>query len=254
MWGGFSQNGFQIVLTPKNQAMKCPMCIVNNVTVRYNEIRHSGAGLTIASAPSDAGGLAQGVENISVHDDLFDDVSSTKFAGGSGVLGLSANPDMLWRDVTINHITSASQNQIFLVTGSINRSPMTNVALTNSILVIGKYQLAGTGAGAQQNCAYYLAVPLNIFNACWHGYTVSDNIIVGGTNTWPPNQSFPTLSQVGFVNYNNGNGGDYRLCAGVDDPASTCKGVSPYLTSPTTDGKPVGADLDGLTQMLLDVD
>jgi hypothetical protein len=254
VWGGFSQNGFQIVLTPKNQAMKCPICIVGDVTVRYNEIRHSGAGLTIASAPSDAGGFAQGVENISVHDDLFDDVSSTKFAGGSGVLGLSADPHMFWRDVTINHITSASQNRIFLVTGSINLSPMTNVALTNSILVIGKYQLAGTGAGAQHNCAYDLAVPVNIFNACWGNYLVSDNIIVGGGNTWPSVQSFPTLSQVGFVNYNEGNGGNYQLCEGADDPASTCRAASPYLTSATTDGKPVGADLNGLIQMLEDVD
>jgi hypothetical protein len=254
VWGGFSQVGFQIVLTPKNQAMKCSICTVADVTVRYNEIRHSGAGLTISSALSDAGGTAQGVENISIHDDLFDDVSAAEFAGAGGVLGLSANPEMFWRDITINHLTSTSQNQILLVTGSINPSSMTNVALTNSILVVGKYQISGTGAGAKQNCAYQLGVPLKVFEACWANYTVSDNIIVGGSNTWPPDQSFPTLSQIGFVNYNGGNGGDYQLCEGVDDPASTCKGASPYVTSATTDGRPVGADLEALNQALAGVD
>jgi len=253
VWGGFSQVGFQIVLTPKNQAMKCSICVVSDVTVRYNEVRHSGAGLAISSALSDAGGAAQGVENISVHDDLFDDVSAAKYKGAGGVLGLSANPQMFWRDVTLNHLTSASENQILLVTGSINPTPMTNVSLTNSILVVGKYQIAGTGAGAKQNCAYYLGVPRKFFDACWINYVVSDNIIVGGSNTWPPDQSLPTLSQVGFVNYNDGNGGDYQLCAGVDIPASTCPVASPYLTSATTDGRAVGADLVGLGQALAGV-
>jgi len=254
VWGGFSQYGFQIVLTPKNQAMKCPSCIVADVTVRYNEIRHSGAGLTIASSLSDAGGTAQGVENISVHDDLLDDISAAEYAGAGGVFGLSANPGMFWQDVTINHVTSASQNQILLVTGSMNPSPMTNVVLTNSILVVGEYQIVSTGAGAGANCDYQLAVPLKIFDACWANYTVSDNLIVDGSNAWPPDQSLPTLSQVGFVNYNGGNGGNYQLCAGADDPASSCRGASPYLFSPTTDGMPVGANLGALSQALAGVD
>jgi hypothetical protein len=123
----------------------------------------------------------------------------------------------------------------------------------NSILVVGQYQISSTGAGKQQNCDYQLAIPAKVFDHCWVNSTVSDNIIVNGSNLWPPNQSLTTLSQIGFVNYNQGNGGDYQLCAGVDNPASTCQGASPYLTSPTTDGKPVGADLVGLNQMLTGV-
>jgi hypothetical protein len=257
VWGGFTQNGYQIVLTPKSQAAKggsvCPMCIVADVTVRYNQLNHSGAGIAVSAGLSSLGGAAQGLENISIHDDLLDDVSATEYAGANGVLGLSANPQMEWHDVTINHVTSASQNPILLVTGSINPSPMTNVTLTNSILVVGKYQIVSTGAGIS-NCDYRIAIPVNVFKACWGVYTVSDNIIVDGSNSWPLSQSFPTLSQIGFVNYNKGNGGDYRLCEGVDNPASTCTSASPYWTSPTTDGKPVGADIEGLNQMLAGVE
>jgi hypothetical protein len=254
VWGGFSQYGYQIVLTPKNQANKCSICVVADVTVRYNEMRHSGAGLTVSSAVSDAGGMAKGVEDISIHDDLLDDVSATQYAGAGGVLGLSANPGMFWHDISINHITSTSQNQILMVTGSVNPSPMTNVDLTNNILVVGKYQITSTGAGTNKNCDYQLAVPLNIFNSCWNNYAVSDNVIVGGSNTWPPEQSFPTISEIGFANYNNGNGGNYQLCEGVNNPASTCKAASSYLTAPTTDGKPVGADIAGLNLALAGVD
>ena len=254
VWGGFSQYGYQIVLTPKDQANKCPMCVVADVTIRYNEIRHSGAGLTVSAGLSDAGGAAQGVEHISIHDDLLDDISAAKYGGAGGVLGLSANPQMFWHDVSINHLTSASQNQILMIIGSVNRSPMTNVDLTNSILVIGKYQIVSTGAGRTQNCNYRLAVPYTIFNDCWHNYMVSDNVIVGGSNSWPPNQSFPTLSEIGFVSYNEGNGGNYQLCEDVNVPASTCQAASPYLTSPTTDGRPVGADIEGLNLALTGVE
>jgi len=254
VWGGFSQYGYQIVLTPKDQVNKCPICVVADVTVRYNEIRHSGAGLTVSSGLSDLGGAAQGAENISIHDDLLDDISAAKYAGAGGVLGLSANPQMFWHDISINHLTSTSQNQILMVTGSVNPSPMTNVDLTNSILVVGKYQIVSTGAGTNKNCDYRLAVPYTIFNNCWNTYTVSDNVIVGGSNSWPPNQSLPTLSEIGFVSYNGGNGGNYQLCEGVNNPASACTAASPYLTTPTTDGRRVGADIEGLNLALTGVD
>ena len=34
-WGGFSQVGFSIVLTPKNPNNQCPLCRVTDVTIRY---------------------------------------------------------------------------------------------------------------------------------------------------------------------------------------------------------------------------
>jgi hypothetical protein len=44
-WGGFSQVGFAILLTPKNQAGSnnsnlCPICQVTDVTIRYTSISH----------------------------------------------------------------------------------------------------------------------------------------------------------------------------------------------------------------------
>ena len=49
-WGGFSQAGFAILLTPKNQAGAkgvhlCPVCQVTDVTVRNTTISHVGGGL-----------------------------------------------------------------------------------------------------------------------------------------------------------------------------------------------------------------
>jgi len=55
--------------------------------------------------------------------------------------------------------------------------------------------------------------------------------VVGAIGTWPPGTYAPaTASGVSFVNYNNGNGGNYQL-----------QSSSPYKNA-GTDGKDLGAD------------
>jgi hypothetical protein len=251
VWGGFSQNGFQIVLTPKNQNNKCPLCIVANVTIRFNQTSHSGAGLTVSAGRSDAGGSAQGLENISIHDVVLDDVNAVQFFGAGGILGLSAYPSMFWRNVTINHITTTSATWMLLVVGSVKPSPMTNLVLTNNILTVGKYQITGTGAGGNDDCAYRMAMPAKIFEACFATYKFAGNVIAGGSGMWPAGHSFTTIPQIRFVNYYDGN---YQLCEGANNPASSCTGVSPYLSGTTTDGLPAGANIEALSQTIAGVE
>src|SRR5207245_9805099 len=62
-WGGFSQAGYGIVLTPKNRGgpnypYQCPICQVTDVTIRYSTISHVAGGLLIANLLSDNGGSA----------------------------------------------------------------------------------------------------------------------------------------------------------------------------------------------------
>jgi hypothetical protein len=49
-WGGFSQSGYGILLTPKNQHTQsgsdiCPLCQVTDVTIRYVHVSHGGGGI-----------------------------------------------------------------------------------------------------------------------------------------------------------------------------------------------------------------
>jgi hypothetical protein len=80
-WGGFSQAGFSILLTPKNQAQGtsniCPICQVTDITIRYNTISHVGGGFQIANAPSDLGGLPRDGQRYSIHDVIVDDIDGT---------------------------------------------------------------------------------------------------------------------------------------------------------------------------------
>jgi hypothetical protein len=60
---------------------------------------------------------------------------------------------------------------------------------------------------------------------------------------WPANNLFPaTPEDVQFVNYNNGNGGDYQLM-----------NTSPYKNA-GSDGKDLGADIVGLQAALAGVE
>ncbi len=63
-----------------------------------------------------------------------------------------------------------------------------------------------------------------------------------GNAACPPNKSrLASWADVKFVNFNNGENGDYRLCTGPGVPHPSCTGASPWATASSTGG-PLGAD------------
>ncbi|MGA3107660.1 MAG: Ig domain-containing protein, partial [Terriglobales bacterium] len=59
-WGGFSQTGYGILLTPKNQHAHdggnvCPLCQVTDITIRYVHVSHAGGGIQMATVLSGNG-------------------------------------------------------------------------------------------------------------------------------------------------------------------------------------------------------
>jgi hypothetical protein len=49
--------------------------------------------------------------------------------------------------------------------------------------------------------------------------------------------------------FNNGNGGDYRLCQGSENPVSSCTAAIPFMNA-GTDGKDIGADVNTLNGLI----
>ena len=99
----------------------------------------------------------------------------------------------------------------------------------------GTYPVWSTGGGTG-NCAYY-DKPLTTFTACFSPQPFTNNAVIASPSAfppslWPSGNFFPTTtSAVQFVNFNNGNGGNYQLMS-----------TSPYRGS-GTDGKDLGADV-----------
>src|ERR1039457_2160094 len=56
-WAGFSQSGYAVLLTPKNQHTQkgtnvCPLCQVTDVTIRYIRVSHAAGGIGMATVLS----------------------------------------------------------------------------------------------------------------------------------------------------------------------------------------------------------
>jgi len=240
-WGGFSQVGFGILLTPKNQGGQCPICQVTDVTIRYNQISHTGAGMQIGNGLTGDGDLPMDGGRYSIHDVIFDDINGSEFSGPDQFVQVSTGGGApALHDVTINHITAFPKSTSFLIGDPVSiNGPMLNFVFTNSILNAGVYPVWSTGTDGTANCAVHDS-PLTTLNACFNKYTWSSNAVVATpanypATTWPAHNFFPpTVSAVQFVNYNNGNGGDYHL-----------KSISPYKGA-GTDGKDLGADVTAI--------
>ena len=249
-WGGFSQVGFAVLLTPKNQEGRlgnlCPSCQVTDVTIRYNRISHVGAGMQIANGLSDKGAAARDGQRYSIHDVTIDDMDAKKYNGAGEFaqvsMGLGA---AVLKSVSINHVTAFPAKLLFIIGAqSSNSERMENFVFTNSIVNAGIYPVWSTGAGGATNCAARNS-PRPTFEACFNGYTFAGNVIIAAPNggNWPNGNFFPSsAAAVKFVDYRDGNGGNYRL-----------QNSSRYKRA-GTDGKDIGADIDAIDSAIAGVE
>jgi hypothetical protein len=257
VWGGFSQTGYAILLTPRNQysiktgTFLCPVCQVTDVTIRYVHISHGAGGIQMATAEDTPNGPGQpGLAGTrwSIHDVVMDDLSK-QYKGGGVIFeimnGWQTNPI---NTVTINHVTGfPDPSSHLMITGNAyTNAPMYGLVFTNNLVVTGRYPV-WDAQGGTNNCAE-TDVPVTTINNCFTTNTFSNNALVATPTAFPPskwplNNLFPaTISDAGFVNFNNGNGGNYEL-----------QSTSPYK-SKGTDGKDLGADIVGLNAALANVE
>jgi hypothetical protein len=246
-WGGFSQIGFSILLTPKNQYVissktnVCPLCKVTDVTIRNCTISHVGAGIQIADVPSDGGAPALAGEHYSIHDVIIDDISAKKYNGGGGFIefgnGWTAN---VLNSVTVNHVTAFPDPvaHILSMFNATTNPTMFGFNFTNNIVNATKFPV-WNGSGNPQSCSFF-DVPLTTMTACFTTFSFLNNVIAATPSAYPPSDwpaknFFPTDdSAIQFVNYNNASGGDYHLL-----PSSPYKNAG-------SDGKDPGADIDAV--------
>jgi hypothetical protein len=243
-WGGFSQGGFSILLSPKNQNNECPACRVADVTIRNVKIVNVGSVFQIANALSDAGGTSSGGERYSIHDVLVDDVHWKDYKGfGNFALIMSVAPPL--HDVRIEHVTAFVPH--FLISVQNTGPKMAGFTVANNLFYSGDLQFASAGGG-QQNCAFRpdLQTPSGVIKSCFDNSSFTHNMIVEGAN-WPSGNITPKNVPAAGLPEKGAAGIDrYRLCRKKDD---LCKNVSPAISA-GTDGRDVGADVDAIEKAL----
>ena len=241
-WGGFSQYGYGLLLTPKNQASGCPICQVTDITIRYNTFSHTGSGISMANVPDDNGAIATAGERYSIHDITIEDVNM-KFYNGNGTLFQVDNgwPTGPLNSVSINHITGFPDpsSKIMSLSNDTANLQMYGFTLTNSIIGQALYPI-WSASGLTTDCARS-DVPVTSLTACFTSYSYNSNAMIAvslanyPSTKWPADNYFPSgAGAVQFASFNNANGGDYTLLSG-----------SPYKNA-GSDGKDLGADIGAI--------
>jgi len=232
-WGGFSQAGFAVLLTPKNQSPNvCPLCRVTDITIRNTRISHVASCFQIGNGLSDTGGASTDGGRYSIHDVICDDVDPRRYKGFGNFAQVSQAAPPL-HDVSIDHVTGFPVN-VLLNVGSRNQEKITNFVFTNNIVGSGARQITSTGG--KTNCALgaQRLPPRDVLENCFAGLKFKNNAIIRGEG-WPKENFTPQdPAAVRFVDYRNGDGGDYRLAPN-----------SP-LRKKATDGKDLGADVEAI--------
>jgi len=247
-WGGFSQAGFSIVLSPKSQQNGCPICQVTDITIRNVKISNVGSVFQIANSPSDAGGASAGGERYSIHDVLADGVQGRDYQG-SGVFALVISEAPPLRDVRIEHVTAAVPRFILTIINPASRT-IANFTLANNLLSSDMIPEIGSAGGGPQNCAYQpdRLGPAGVFQRCFDHSTINRNMVVGGAD-WPKGNLTVRNAEAAGIGDPHRTSGWYHLC---QQKENGCKKASPAIGA-AVDGKNIGADVDAIEKVMAEV-
>jgi hypothetical protein len=250
-WGGFTQTGFSILLTPKNQSNKCPVCRVNDITVRFNRIRNVAGVLQIANALSKLGGSAADGGRYSIHDLFADDLHDKDYKGGGPFLILvSGRPPV--HDVQIDHVTAFVTSVLLSI---LNNGPkLPNFTLTNSVFSVGDRRppVASAGGGPEGCASKNQGLGAEaVLQACFDPYKFDNNLIISRRGSFPKgNIVVGSPEAAGIRDLKDSVSKDPRLCH-AKGPG--CPKVSPGAGA-ASDGRDLGADIDAVEAAIAGVE
>ena len=217
------QQGYAIVMIPRNQNRTAPWSVVRDIVVQNNVIRHVAAAFNICGydnlAPS------QQTENITIRNNMLYDVNTRWSTPNNPSPGRLAILGGGTKNLTIDHNTvdNNGSSTIFIY-----GSTIAGFELTNNLLRANTYGIFGDtkGEGLIALAAY-----------CPNAVVLRNTFAAGVAKRYPTGNDFPTLAiwQAGFVDYA---GGNYLL-----NSSSPSKGSA-------TDGKDLGVDFDELNRAL----
>jgi hypothetical protein len=232
VWGGFSQTGFSILLTPANQDNACPLCRVTDVTIRYNKIIHCASVLQFANALNKSGTSASAGERYSIHDLVVDDIDGDAYKGFGNFLTI-VSITLPIKDVLIDHVTAFPPKALITILNGADHPKLANFRVTNNVFTAGVRQIASAGGG-RNNCASVPGNhPADLWNSCFSNSTFTHNMIIDSKGAWPPDNVMVDARAAGIPDSRPVNASQYRPCSKKSKAA--CKNLSR-----------VGADIDAI--------
>lgn len=181
-----AQNGFAVLLTPRNDEGSAPWSLVQDITFKNNIVRHTAGGINIHGKddihPSDQ------AKRIEIRNNLFVDIGWSGWGRNGIFLQLTAAVD-----VTVDHNTVIQSGNLLTTYGE----PTSGLTFVNNIGRHNEYGVFGDSVGVGMPAlAKYLP-----------GAIFTRNVFIGGeARNYPSgNVCVRSAEEVGFVDVAKGN-------------------------------------------------
>jgi hypothetical protein len=221
------QAGSAINLKSVNQSGTCRWCVTQDVTLRYNLIKNTGAGFVLSGYDPQPLGAPVPMTRVTIMHNVLSGINVGIFSGdGRGFL-INSNPI----DLVIAHNTVFDPTNSAITFGGPTNQPPVRLTFRDNIVGAGQYGVRGNGLAATAALAAFM--PTGGF--------------FGNVLTLPPSvaSAFPSgnyfASTIGGVGFNDANSLDYHLT-----------GSSPFRNKATDLTHP-GADMDALNAAIAGV-
>jgi len=219
-----AQVGYAILLTPRNQDGKAPWVTVEDVTIRYNLVRHAGAALQIIG--EDSNFPSGSTTRVKIVDNLFYDVDAARWGGPGAFALIGEGPS----EITIEHNTVSQSGNIISAYGGTKSDPkqIAGFVFRDNLIRHNEFGVHGSDRATGQDSltAFF---PAAVFQS---------NVIAGGdSKRYPGGNTF--IGDRDFdASFVDAAGGDFRLT-----PSSRFRGAG-------SDGRDIGADIAAIAQAL----
>ena len=220
-----AQTGYAVLFTVRNQDGRAPWSVVEDVTFRYNIIRHAGGGINVLG--HDNNHPSQQTKRLSIAHNLLYDIDDQRWGGHGDFMQIGAMP----RDIRIEHNTVFHTGMALRLYGGKTPTGGHHVeasVFSNNALRHNRYGVKGdsTSTGLETIARF---LPGGVFE---------HNALAGGSaSRYPASNYFPTVAEfeAQFVDAHNEN---FALVAG-----------SQFVTASST-GAALGADLAAMQRVM----
>lgn len=209
------QTGFAILFTTRNQSGKAPWSVVEDVTFRYNVIRHAGGAINISGF--DDIRSSQQTRRISISQNLVCGIDAKAWGGSGRFLQVGNQP----RDIVVEKNTVLQSGTFVHAYGK----PIEGFVLRNNMGRHNSYGIMGDGQ----------AVGNASINTYFPNGVIDRNVLAGGkASNYPGTNYFPSVTEY-----------EASFASLVDENFALVAG-SGYRTA-ASDGGALGADVGVIT-------
>ncbi|HSL21398.1 MAG TPA: hypothetical protein VK886_07680 [Vicinamibacterales bacterium] len=188
------QSGFAIVLTPRGERGRAPWATVEDVTFRYNVVRHTASAVNLLGR-DDEGPSGQ-LRRLKIVHNLFYDVNDDRWGGAGMFLQVGDGP----ADIVVEHNTVLHTGTVVSAYGGSrsNPLPIVNFVYRDNLARHNRYGVHGASR-AVGNDTLDVFFPAAVFIG---------NVLAGGkASLYPPDNFFPSVEEFEqqFMDTSDGN-------------------------------------------------